>query len=155
MFLLHFSPPEHRGLIGGLSGYMIGIGGFLGTHSSAQTLFSFSNTADTANWIGFACAHASNGAFQWRFPLALQIPPGVILLIGLIFFLPESPRWLIRNGRDEEAKAAFTKIRGDLDGVSILLGSCVGLEVLILNGRYSHRVTRNLPRCAIRLCMRR
>ncbi|EIM84049.1 general substrate transporter [Stereum hirsutum FP-91666 SS1] len=94
------APPEHRGLIGGLSGYMIGIGGFL------------------ANWIGFACAHASNGAFQWRFPLALQIPPGVILLIGLIFFLPESPRWLIRNGRDEEAKAAFTKIRGDLDGPS-------------------------------------
>lgn len=33
--LCSFSPPEHRGLIGGLSGYMIGIGGFLGMHFNA------------------------------------------------------------------------------------------------------------------------
>ncbi|KAK7039228.1 hypothetical protein VNI00_010133 [Paramarasmius palmivorus] len=90
------SPPESRGVIGGLSGYMIGIGGFL------------------ANWIGYACGFASDTtSFQWRFPLALQVPPGVILFFGL-FILPESPRWLIRAGRDEEAKAAFSRIRGNL-----------------------------------------
>ncbi|KAK7441769.1 hypothetical protein VKT23_009208 [Stygiomarasmius scandens] len=93
------APPESRGLIGGLSGYMIGIGGFL------------------ANWIGFACGYASDSSsFQWRFPLALQIPPGVILFIGLQFLLPESPRWLVRQNRDDEAKVAFAKIRGNLSG---------------------------------------
>lgn len=73
-----------------------------------------------ANWIGYACGFASNTSqFQWRFPLALQIPPGVILFIGMQFVLPDSPRWLIRQGRDEEARAAFTKIRGDLTGVRL------------------------------------
>ncbi|KAF9040425.1 general substrate transporter [Hymenopellis radicata] len=91
------SPPASRGLIGGLSGYMIGIGGFL------------------ANWIGFACGYASDSSsFQWRFPLALQVPPGIILFIGLQFFLPESPRWLVTKGRFDEAKISFGRVRGEL-----------------------------------------
>ena len=65
-----------------------------------------------ANWIGYACGFAPYGEFQWRFPLALQIPPGVILFIGLQFFLPDSPRWLIRVGRYDEALEAFKSIRG-------------------------------------------
>ncbi|THU97852.1 general substrate transporter [Dendrothele bispora CBS 962.96] len=96
------SPPESRGVLGGLSGYMIGFGGCI------------------ANWIGFACSYAPDStSFQWRFPLALQIPPGVILFLGLQFLLPESPRWLIRHGMDEEAKRAFSRIRGDLNGTRL------------------------------------
>ncbi|KAE9403758.1 general substrate transporter [Gymnopus androsaceus JB14] len=87
------APPAHRGFIGGLSGYMIGIG---------------------ANWVGYACGFAPTSNFQWRFPLAIQIPPGVILFIGLQFFLLDSPRWLVRQGLDEDAKIAFAKIRADL-----------------------------------------
>ncbi|KAF9258411.1 general substrate transporter [Marasmius fiardii PR-910] len=93
------SPPQQRGIIGGLSGYMIGVG------------------TCVANWIGYLCGFASpNTSFQWRFPLALQVPPGVVLLVGIRFMLPDSPRWLIRNGRDEEAKITFARIRGDLEG---------------------------------------
>ncbi|KAF9011612.1 general substrate transporter, partial [Hymenopellis radicata] len=33
--------------------------------------------------------------------------------------LPDSPRWLIRHGRDEDAKAAFSQIRGDLSGAEL------------------------------------
>ncbi|THU76826.1 general substrate transporter, partial [Dendrothele bispora CBS 962.96] len=96
------SPPESRGVLGGLSGYMITFGGCI------------------ANWIGFACSYASDStSFQWRFPFALQIPPGVILFLGLQFLLPESPRWLIRHGMDEEAKRAFSQIRGDLNGTRL------------------------------------
>jgi hypothetical protein len=43
----------------------------------------------------------------------LQIPPGVILYFGLQFLLPESPRWLIRHHKYEEARTSFSKIRGD------------------------------------------
>ncbi len=49
----------------------------------------------------------------------MQIPPGIILFIGLQFILPDSPRWLIRHNRDEDAKAAFTQIRGDLSGADL------------------------------------
>ncbi|KAJ8092234.1 hypothetical protein PM082_024065 [Marasmius tenuissimus] len=91
------SPPESRGTIGGLSGYMIGLG------------------ACTANWIGYLCGFApssNSNSFQWRFPLALQIPPGIVLILGLQFVLPDSPRWLIQHGRDEDARRAFGRIRG-------------------------------------------
>ncbi|KAK0432260.1 general substrate transporter [Armillaria borealis] len=70
--------------------------------------------------IAFACGYApTTTSFQWRFPLALQIPPGIILFFGLQFFLPESPRWLINSGRDDEARMAFTQIRGDLSGAEL------------------------------------
>ncbi|VDB91532.1 unnamed protein product [Peniophora sp. CBMAI 1063] len=91
---VEISPPEIRGFIGGMSGLMIAAGTF------------------AANWVGYLCGYPSYGQFQWRFPLALQIPPGVILLIGLFTFLPESPRWLIRNGQDELAYRMFAKIMG-------------------------------------------
>ncbi|QRV75968.1 Sugar (and other) transporter [Ceratobasidium sp. AG-Ba] len=47
-------------------------------------------------------------------PLAMQIPPGLIVLIG-IWFLPYSPRWLIAQGREEEAYAALKQLLGDED----------------------------------------
>ncbi|KAK1222994.1 hypothetical protein PQX77_014140 [Marasmius sp. AFHP31] len=86
-------PPESRGTIGGLSGYMIGLG------------------ACVANWIGYLCGFApSTNSFQWRFPLALQVPPGIVLILGLQFVLPDSPRWLIQHGRDDDARRAFERI---------------------------------------------
>ncbi|UJO21622.1 Sugar transporter STL1 [Fulvia fulva] len=67
-----------------------------------------------SNWVGFGCGYASYGQVQWRLPLAIQIPWGVVLFIGLLTFMPNSPRWLIRNARIDEARIEFVKIRRDL-----------------------------------------
>ncbi|KAI5361024.1 putative major facilitator, sugar transporter, major facilitator superfamily [Septoria linicola] len=76
--------PKMRGLIVGLTQQMIGIGFIVST------------------WIGYGCHHAPDtSSFQWRFPLAFQILPALMLLIGFLW-LPESPRWLIENDRMEE-----------------------------------------------------
>lgn len=64
-----------------------------------------------SNWVGFACGYASYGAVQWRLPLALQIPWGIILFIGLAVFMPDSPRSLIQKGDVERARRAFFKAR--------------------------------------------
>lgn len=50
-------------------------------------------------------------AAKWRIPFALQMLPGVLLLIGIIF-QNESPRWLVEKDRHEDAAAALAKVRG-------------------------------------------
>lgn len=52
----------------------------------------------------------SSGEKQWRVPLALQVPWGIILLVGLSTFMPDSPRQLARNGKVEVARVNFDKI---------------------------------------------
>ena len=44
-----------------------------------------------------------NNSWSWRIPSALQALPSV-LQVFLIWFVPESPRWLLSKGRDDEAR---------------------------------------------------
>lgn len=47
---------------------------------------------------------------QWTIPLALQLVPGVLLFIGMIF-CPESPRWLARMDNFEAAERIIVRLR--------------------------------------------
>ncbi|KAK8240885.1 MFS monosaccharide transporter [Phyllosticta capitalensis] len=96
IYLSEISDPKHRGLIGGISGCGISFG----------TMMS--------NWVGFSCGYASYGPLQWRLPLGIQIPWGIVMFVGLSTFMPNSPRFLIRSGKIEEARTEFIKIRRDL-----------------------------------------
>ncbi|KAF9884523.1 hypothetical protein FE257_001711 [Aspergillus nanangensis] len=44
--------------------------------------------------------------WQWKTPIICQIPLGVILGAGMLLF-PESPRWLLLQGKEEQARRAF------------------------------------------------
>ena len=55
-----------------------------------------------------------DGPAAFRIPWGVQMVPAVILLIGLIF-LPESPRWLARKDRWEEALEVLTLVHGKGD----------------------------------------
>lgn len=65
-----------------------------------------------AYWINFGIRDMGI-EFRWRFPLAFMTVPMLIVAIT-VNFLPESPRWLISNGRRDEAIEILTKLRGDL-----------------------------------------
>lgn len=58
--------------------------------------------------------------YAWRVPLILQAFACVIVMFS-VFFLPESPRFLIANGRDEEAIAFLVKYHGNGDPNSRLV----------------------------------
>ncbi|OCF77461.1 hypothetical protein I204_01449 [Kwoniella mangroviensis CBS 8886] len=49
-----------------------------------------------------------NNTWGWRIPSLLQGLPSAVQLL-LIFFVPESPRWLVDHGRDEQAIKVITK----------------------------------------------
>ncbi|PWY65140.1 MFS monosaccharide transporter [Aspergillus eucalypticola CBS 122712] len=93
IYLSEISDPRYRGLIGGISGCGISFG----------TMAS--------NWIGYACSYAPYGPVQWRLPLGIQVPWGVIMFFGLITFMPDSSRHLIRKGKVEQAQVQYKRIR--------------------------------------------
>ncbi|EAW14400.1 putative MFS sugar transporter [Aspergillus clavatus NRRL 1] len=71
-------------------------------------------------WIDFGFYFITGNSVSWRFPLAFQI---VLLLcvMGFITALPESPRWLVKKGRQAEAReilAALADLEPESESVS-------------------------------------
>ena len=60
------------------------------------------------NFIGGTGDTQSEAA--WRIPIALQLVPAIILGVGILF-MPFSPRWLVNQGREDEALAVLSKAR--------------------------------------------
>ncbi|KAF1949692.1 general substrate transporter [Byssothecium circinans] len=84
--------PSKRGLIVGITQQMIGVGFIVST------------------WVGYGSAQVpATSSFSWRFPLAFQCVPCLILIIGILFF-PESPRWLVEADRADEALQVLHKL---------------------------------------------
>ncbi|KAH6674947.1 general substrate transporter [Halenospora varia] len=93
MYCSEIAEASYRGALSGLLQFMLSWGYF------------------AAQWIGYGCNY-SNTAFQWRFPLAFQVIPGLSLALG-IWFLQESPRWLMEKDRHEEAREALRRLHGN------------------------------------------
>ena len=65
---------------------------------------------------GILLAFLSDTAFSstgnWRWMLGIIAIPGALFMVGL-FFLPDSPRWLLLRGRKQDAQVVLAKLRGD------------------------------------------
>lgn len=66
--------------------------------------------------VGILTAYLSDNAIAdnnnlecWRPMLWVGIIPAVILFVGM-FFLPETPRWLMSKGREEEGEAVLRRV---------------------------------------------
>lgn len=57
---------------------------------------------------------------SWRIMLGVLSIPSVIYFVFTVFFLPESPRWLVSKGKMVEAKQVLQRLRGreDVSGSS-------------------------------------
>ncbi|ETS73958.1 hypothetical protein PFICI_13824 [Pestalotiopsis fici W106-1] len=91
LYASELSMPQWRGALSGLLQWFLSWG------------FLF------AQWIGYGCEF-SDSDFSWRFALGFQCIPAIILICG-VWFLQESPRWLMEKDRHEEAKGVLNKLR--------------------------------------------
>jgi SP family galactose:H+ symporter-like MFS transporter len=71
--------------------------------------------------VGIVVAYLTDYAFVsiegWRWMLGLAVVPALVFGAGM-FFLPETPRWLIRGGHHEAARRVLVRIR-DVTDVNI------------------------------------
>ena len=81
------------------------------SHRGAAVLFEglfISAGLAIQGWINLGLSF-SEGSVSWRFPLALPIVFALIVLSTVRLF-PESPRWLLKKGRVEEARVALSAL---------------------------------------------
>lgn len=90
MYIAEVAPARRRGSLVTLNQLMITIGILV----SYITDYWLGNDSDLESW-------------RWMFFVGLF--PAIILLVGM-FFLPETPRWLISKGRWEEGTAVLEKL---------------------------------------------
>ena len=60
---------------------------------------------------------AMTSNWGWRIPSFLQVVPGLLQVI-FIWFIPESPRWLVSKGRGDEAYTILVKYHAEGDETS-------------------------------------
>ncbi|EHK43784.1 uncharacterized protein TrAtP1_008198 [Trichoderma atroviride] len=90
-------------------------------------------------WATYGCFRIS-GSWSWRLPTLIQIIPSAYQL-GLIFFCPESPRWLIAKGRMKEARKILVKYHGECDPNSEVVNvECAEIEQ-VLAKEAAHNMT--------------
>ncbi|KAJ5501867.1 General substrate transporter [Penicillium fimorum] len=82
-------------------------------------------------WINYGLMFADPNEVAWRFPLAFQIFFAAIIL-ALVMFLPESPRWLILKGREEEAKEVLACLMGNETDESFIDTEFTAIKATVL-----------------------
>ncbi|MBK0868998.1 sugar porter family MFS transporter [Saccharopolyspora sp. HNM0986] len=85
--------------------------------------------------ISYVTGYALADAQAWRWMLAVAAVPALVMLIALPM-LPESPRWLVAQGREDEARAVLSRgrARGAVDAEIAEITAAMRAE-----SRYSFR----------------
>ncbi|KID98700.1 General substrate transporter, partial [Metarhizium majus ARSEF 297] len=108
--------------------------------------------ASAALWIDLGFYFVKTSSISWRFPLGVQT---ALLLTMMVFVcvLPESPRWLVKQGRQGEARQVLAalndtapdddRIAQDIGDIELSLSVCGTLswKAMLSNGpqRMLHR----------------
>jgi len=63
-----------------------------------------------SGWVNLGMSFTTTSV-AWRFPLAMSAF-WALIVVGTVNLLPESPRWLLKKGREEEAREALAALDG-------------------------------------------
>lgn len=107
LYISEISIAKYRGSLVSLYQLAITVG-FLGAYLVNYGLLEFAGTGSLSNGM-------LNNIFVsevWRGMLGMESVPAIIFFI-IIFFIPESPRWLIVKGKDKKAGSILKSIYGN------------------------------------------
>lgn len=75
--------------------------------TSGYFLYNFVNTIIFRQLIAYLIVLACGE--NWRLMLGISGVPAIIQLLCMLFF-PESPKWLLKMGKDQQAKEVFSRV---------------------------------------------
>ena len=101
VYISEVTPAHLRGRLSSIQQVMI-ISGLTGAFVANFVLARYAGGSTAILWGGYAA---------WRWMFWLQVIPAAIYLVAL-FFIPESPRYLVVKGRDAEAEGVLARLFG-------------------------------------------
>lgn len=102
MYIAEIAPPEKRGSLVSLNQFAIVFGiMFVYFVNWGISLYGAASGSDV--WL-----HTTG----WRWMLASLAVPSLLFFV-MLFFAPESPRWLVMKGKMEQARQILAKLVGD------------------------------------------
>lgn len=116
LYISEVSVAQYRGRL--VSLYQLAVtAGFLGAYLMNYQLLAWSNSGVAAadSWMDRIFISE-----VWRGMLGMETLPALLFFL-IIFFIPESPRWLIVKGNDMRAASILERIYGSVKEASIQL----------------------------------
>ncbi|PSL01677.1 sugar porter family MFS transporter [Cecembia rubra] len=110
LYIAEIAPPEKRGMLVTFNQLLVMIGVLLAQLINWQISLIDNELSDTATFEQIASSWAGNYAWRWMF--AAEFVPAFLFFV-LMFFVPESARWLVKNKEVQKAREILTKIGGE------------------------------------------
>ncbi len=111
MYIAEVSPPEKRGMFVTINQLLVMIGVLLA--QIVNWRISLLDTALPVDATAEVIAQSWSGQTGWRWMFGVEAIPA-FAFFALMFLVPESVRWLVKNGRSEEGEQVLQKIGGNV-----------------------------------------
>jgi sugar porter (SP) family MFS transporter len=106
-------------------------------------------------WIDFGFSYLEPSSISWRFPIALQILFALIILC-FIMGLPESPRWLVMKGQEDEALSVLCALNDKEPEDTYIVAEFAAIKdsaMLMQSGTFRDLFTMDEDRNFHRVCL--
>ncbi len=109
MYIAEIAPPEKRGMYVSINQLLIMIGVLMAQVVNWQISLLDTDLIDNAS--SAIIAQSWSGLYGWRWMFGVEAIPAFIFFL-LMFFVPESVRWLVKNNHIDRAQRILEKIGG-------------------------------------------
>jgi sugar porter (SP) family MFS transporter len=110
LYISELAPPEKRGRLVTINQFLVMLGVLLAQIVNWQVSLLDHDLAENADFA--TIADSWSGQMGWRWMFGAETVPAMLFFV-LMFFVPESTRWLIKNNQREKAVKILRKIGGE------------------------------------------
>ena len=113
LYIAEISPPEKRGMFVTINQLLVMIGVLLAQVCNWQISLVDTSLPENASFEVIAASWS--GQMGWRWMFGAEIIPAMLFFL-LMFLVPESARWLVKNNQEDQARKVLEKIGGKTYG---------------------------------------